>query len=353
MVGDTVTTRIAILCNTFSGSVGVDRVVARQAKNLSNMPGNHVTIFTLKQEMSPPDNVEVRVIGMPHGFIAERLWRLSFPLNAIKIVQWLPMLKEYDIVYSHQYPLNWLAYLGKRRYGIKYIYYHHHLNPPEAYDGFLQHAYARMLNSLTLWSAKKADDAISISQYSRKSLLEDIGLDSTVIYDEIDLDRFHPDIDGAIIRRKHNLDNNPVMLYVGGITPPKRIKLLIEAYYIVKDTIPDIKLIIVGKGSFDGYYRDLKKMSDDSVIFTGYISDDELPYYYAGCDVYATASLWEGFNLPLVEAQACGKPVVAFDVGAHSEVVSTPENGLLVPAADVSALAGAVLKIIQSRSGCS
>jgi len=290
---------------------------------------------------------------MPHGFTAERLWRLSFPINVIKIAQWLPMLKEYDIIYSHQYPLNWLAYLGKRRYHTKYIYYHHHLNPPEAYEGFLQHIYARMLNALTLWSAKKADGAISISQYSRKSLLDEIGLDSTVVYDEIDRDRFYPGIDGSIVRRKHNLGNDPVMLYVGGITPPKRIKLLIEAYYIVKDVIPDIKLIIVGKESFNSYYRDLKKMSDDSVIFTGYIPDEELPYYYAGCDVYATASLWEGFNLPLAEAQACGKPVVAFDIGAHSEVVSVPENGFLVPAADVPALAKAVIKVIQSRSDSS
>ncbi|MCX8178142.1 MAG: glycosyltransferase family 4 protein, partial [Candidatus Bathyarchaeota archaeon] len=51
------------------------------------------------------------------------------------------------------------------------------------------------------------------------------------------------------------------------------------------------------------------------------VSEEELPLYYAACDVYVTCSRLEGFNLPLAEAQACGKPVVAFDIGPHREIV--------------------------------
>ncbi len=342
-----VTKKIAIFCNSLSGSVGVDRVVARQAKKLSALPSNHVTVLTLKCEMLSLDGVDVQVMEMPHGFIVERLWRLLFPLNIIKIAQWLPRLKDYDIIYSHQYPLNWLAYLGKRRYGIKYIYYHHHLNPPEAYQGIIQQIYARLLNSLTLWTAKKADKIISISEFSRKSLLESIGRDSEIVYNEIDVERFHPNIDGKFVREKYGIQKSPMILFVGGLAPPKRVHLLIEAFYLVKSDFPEAKLVIVGKVAFDDYYQKIKEMCDSSVIFTGYIPDEELPYYYAACDVYATASLWEGFNLPLVEAQACGKPVAAFNIGAHSEVVDTPENGILVPASNVLALAEAIIEILN------
>ncbi len=340
-------TKIAIMCISFSGSAGLDRVVASQARNLSDLPSSHVTVFTLMQEMLPPPGVDVQVIKMPRGFITERLWRLLFPLNIVKILQWLPKLKDYDIAYSHQYPLNWLAYLAKRRYGTKYVYYYHHHDPPEAYDGFLQRIYIRVINYLTFWSAQRADSAISISQYSRKALLKEIGLDSTVIYNEIDTNRFHPGIDGSVVRRKYGLRDEPMILYVGRITPSKRIHLLIKAFDIVKESFPDAKLIIVGKESLNKYHQYLKKISDKSVIFTGYVSDEELPYFYAACDVYATASLWEGFNLPLVEAQACGKQVAAFDIGAHSEVVNTPVDGLLTPASNVGELAEAVIKILN------
>jgi 1,2-diacylglycerol 3-alpha-glucosyltransferase len=338
---------IAIFCNSFTGAIGVDRVVYSQAKKLSLISGNHVTIITFKKERLPPDGVDIIVIKSPCGFVIERLWRLFFPFNIITISYLLKRIKNIDTIYSHQYPLNWLAYLGKEFYGIKYIYYHHHLNPPESYIGQIQQIYAKLLNILTLWTAKKSNCAISISQYSRKSLLKEIGLDSIVIYNEIDKDRFHPGIDGTIIRNRYNIDNEPIILYVGGITPPKGIHLLINVFQIVKNRFPNAKLIIVGKKSFDKYYQKLMQMNDVSIIFTGYISDDELPLYYASCNVYATASLWEGFNIPLVEAKSCGKPIVAFDIGPHRELIDSPETGLLVPESNIVVMAEAIIEILS------
>jgi glycosyltransferase involved in cell wall biosynthesis len=85
------------------------------------------------------------------------------------------------------------------------------------------------------------------------------------------------------------------------------------------------------------------------LIFTDYVSDEELPYHYSVCDVYATASLWGDFNLPAVEAQACGKSVAAFDIGSHCEVIKTPENGLLISAGDTKALSNAILELLNRK----
>jgi glycosyltransferase involved in cell wall biosynthesis len=338
--------KIGIMCNSLSGSIGVDRVAYKQAESLAKQ-GNQVTIFTLKREINPPKDVEVVQLSMPKGFYLERFWRITFPLNIIALGLYLPKLNGFEVIYSHQYPLSWLAYIGKKVFNYEFIYYHHHLNPPEAYQGAIQQTYARLLNGLTLWTAKKADKIISISEFSRKSLLDTIGRDSEIIYNEIDTERFHPNIDGKFVREKYGIQKSPMILFVGGLAPPKRVHLLIEAFYLVKSDFPEAKLVIVGKVAFDDYYQKIKEMCDSSVIFTGYIPDEELPYYYAACDVYATASLWEGFNLPLVEAQACGKPVAAFNIGAHSEVVDTPENGILVPASNVLALAEAIIEILN------
>lgn len=343
--------KVGIMCNSLTGSIGVDRVVYKQAELLAK-EGNDVTIVTLNKEVDPPEGVRTYLLDMPKGFYLERLWRILFPLNIIALALCLPELRNFEIIYSHQYPLNWLAYVGKRIFKCKFVYYHHHLNPPESYQGIVQRAYARLLNGLTLWTAKRADHIISISEYSRRSLLESIGRDSETIYNEIDLERFHPGIDGGLIREKYEIHLSPMILFVGGLAPPKNVHLLIEAFSRVKAEFPEAKLVIAGKITFGDYFRQLQKMCDSSVIFTDYIPDEELPHYYAACDVYATASLWEGFNLPLVEAQACGKPVVAFDIGPHSEVVATPSGGLLVPVSDdpeanVSALAEAIVEILN------
>jgi len=202
---------------------------------------------------------------------------------------------------------------------------------------------------MTLWTAKKADGAISISRYSHDSLLNETGLDSEVIYNEIDTQRFHPGIDGNTVRDKYGLRDNPIILFVGGLRPSKRIHLLIKAFNIVKRQVPEAKLLLVGKKTFDKYFSQLEELSDDSVIFAGYVADEELPFYYAACDIYATASLWEGFNLPVVEAQACGRPVVAFDIGSHREVVN-PKCGQLVPANDVEALASAIVGNLHNKN---
>lgn len=87
------------------------------------------------------------------------------------------------------------------------------------------------------------------------------------------------------------------------------------------------------------------KDCDPNIIFAGFVPDEELPNYYAACDVYATCSLVEGFNMPLVEAQACGKPVVAFDIGPHKEVV---KNGILVPEGHLNEFGEALINILVS-----
>lgn len=337
--------RVAILCNTFCANSGVDRVAFQQAARLIE-DGKSVTIITFKCDLSPPNGVNVEVISRPHNLILEKIWRLLVPINIVRTMIMYAKLKGYSDIYSHHYPWNWWAFTTKKLNGSKYVYYYHHLNPPESYGGIIQQLYVYVLNSLTKWTARKADEAISISQFSQNSLLQEFGMMSRIVPNDIDESRFQPGIDGMYVRLKYGLSDEPIILFVGGIRAPKCIHLLIESFYIVKQRIPDAKLIIVGSGEFNDYCRKIKEMSDTSVIFAGYVDDNELQYYYAACDVYATASLWEGFNIPLEEAKLCGKRVVAFDIGAHRERVKVSSDGILVPAGDVVLLAKAIESII-------
>ena len=120
--------------------------------------------------------------------------------------------------------------------------------------------------------------------------------------------------------------------------------MLLKSFNIIKKQIPDAKLLIVGKPTFNNYFRTLKRLANRGVIFTGFVPDKELPYYYAACNIYVTASLWEGFNLPAAEVQACGKPVVAFNICSHPEVV---KKGILVKNKDIKAFSEAVIRLLK------
>ena len=102
--------------------------------------------------------------------------------------------------------------------------------------------------------------------------------------------------------------------------------------------------MIIGKPTFPNYYKKIKKLANKNVIFKEFVDDKELPYYYAACDLYVTASLWEGFNLTIAEAQACGKKVVAFDVCSHPEVV---KNGVLIKPNNIDEFANAIIMLLK------
>lgn len=339
--------RIAHLTPTFFGFHGAALVVHRLASEQKD-EGNSVTIFTFEADLKPPRDVELQILGMPRSLFWQRIYQLVFPLDIVKTMKCIPKLKEFDTVYGHCYPMNWLAYLAKRFYGVKFIYYNQGISDPDVYPSFLERTYLRIFTALANWTNRRADGAISISHFLSQQLEKETGLISQVVYDGVDT-MFHEKLNGMQIRGRYNLGNSPVILYVGRISPQKGVHLLVEAFNLVKQTVSDAKLLIVGKPTFPGYFKKLKELADNSVIFAGYVADEELPYYYAACDVYATTTLWEGFDLPLAEAQACGKPVVAFNLGPHPEVVNDGETGFLVPPEDTCALAEAIIKLLKDN----
>jgi len=330
--------------SAFGGSPEVAYLVATEQQR----KGDDVTIFALEADGALPQNVPLVIMGMPRNPMWQRLYRLTMPLNIGKALKWVPRLKDFDVIYSHHYPVNWLAYLAKKFYGVKYVYYNHGTIGWGFFPSFLENVYASIFRLLANWTIKKADGAISVSGYIQQQLKEETGLDSEVVYNKFDPDRFHERLDGSRIRQKYNLGSRPLVLFIGRIVPYKGLHLLIEAFNLVRRELPSAQLVIVGKHILPTYSKKLARIADDSVIFAGYVPTEELPFYQAACDVYATGTTWESFNIPLIEAQACRKPVVAFNFGPHPEVVKDGETGFLVPPGDVGALAEAVVRLLKN-----
>jgi glycosyltransferase involved in cell wall biosynthesis len=162
----------------------------------------------------------------------------------------------------------------------------------------------------------------------------------------LDLSRFGPQNDGAEVRRKHGLEGKKVVLFVGRLTAHKGIQTIIEAAAL---TGPDVRFVLVGPGDFPAAWsRRMRELGvEKKFVLAGKVAENELPAYYAACDLLVLPSLsrLEAFGLVLVEAMASGKPVVASDLPGVREVIKDGKTGLLCDpfnAADLAAKIGAL-----------
>jgi glycosyltransferase involved in cell wall biosynthesis len=197
------------------------------------------------------------------------------------------------------------------------------------------------------------DRIIAVSHFLKKELVSRYQLDPElidVVYNGVDLERFSPRLDGQTARQTYSLGDKPIVAFVGRLAPYKGPQFLLEAIPQVLKEIPEAKFVFVGSARFDVpsigriiQRSDIRK----AVRFTGYVSDQMLPAFYSSCDVFCYPSLWEGFGLTPAEAQAAGKPVVAFKICALPEVVEDGVTGLLTPARNSAALGEAIVTLLS------
>ena len=333
--------KIAILTPTFSHFSGIDRLVEWQAEKLVS-EGHSVDIYCLEAGLKWKHGNLV-VMGMPASSFFQRMYRLLLFLDVFKVKKYGKELAVYDKVISHLYPMTVFAAAAKKiNKGLTYVYHNAGVGIVDAY-GFFEKQYLKLFNAFNNHYVKKCDSSVSISDFLRQELLSETGIDGTVEHIPVDSKRFNPSVSGEGVKKSHGITDENVLLYVGRISPHKGVDLLISAFNKVKEKIGKVKLIVVGKHTFPAYSAKLHALAGDDVIFAGFVSDEELPKYYAACDVYTTCSLWEGFDLPIKESEACGKPSVAFDVGSHPEVL---KKGKLVKLKDVDGFAEAVVSLL-------
>ncbi|MCB8982870.1 MAG: glycosyltransferase family 4 protein [Ardenticatenaceae bacterium] len=187
------------------------------------------------------------------------------------------------------------------------------------------------LTSQTGRSCRQARRVITISESSRQDVHQFFGIPLeriAVVYPGVD-GRYHPlsAPEIAAFRQRENLPERFV-LHVGTLQPRKNISLLLDAFAQLKD--PDLHLVLAGgKGwLFDEIFRRVQTLGlEKRVRFTGYVPDEDLPLWYNAAALFVFPSVYEGFGMPVVEAMACGLPVVASCSSSIPE--ATGDAGLL------------------------
>jgi glycosyltransferase involved in cell wall biosynthesis len=153
------------------------------------------------------------------------------------------------------------------------------------------------------------------------------------------------------VRARHGLEQ-PYVLTVGTLEPRKGLLTLMRAFDRLGDDAEGRELVVVGgRGWLDrGLVRELEARAQGRrVRWLGYVPESELAALYTGADLFVLASTLEGFGLPVLEALACGTPVLASDVPALREVGG--DVARFVPPGDEAALAGAIGRALRDRKG--
>lgn len=186
----------------------------------------------------------------------------------------------------------------------------------------------RFLAAPVRFLAKNADFIIVPSEYTKKSLLEaswGVKEQKIAIIPEGVGSEFEKKSKNEVeeVLKKHELEEGKYLISVSTIQPRKNYPVLIEAFRRVLEVYPDLKLVICGKKGweYEETFNAPKKFGvSDKVVFLGRVPDQDLPALLSGSRLFVSASLEEGFGLPLLEAMACEVGCAVSDISAFRDI---------------------------------
>jgi glycosyltransferase involved in cell wall biosynthesis len=314
--------------------------------------GHEVTVYTADETLSDyPYPGEISVHHLP----------VLLRLGNAPLLPSLWNIAAFDVVHLH-YPFYFGAemlflksLLGDSRYVVTYhqdVLFEGWLRLPER----LHHA---LLGRQILGRAAKV--LATSEDYARASRLAPLARARPGLVDElpngVDARRFHPGVEGRAVRDHYDLrPEDRTVLFVGALDRAhyfKGISVLLQALGRISD--PGLRLLVVGDGDLRAVYkRQAQEIGVAArVTFCGRVPDADLPAHYAASDllVLPSTTMGEAFGVVLLEAMACGKPVIASNLPGVRSVVEDGQDGLLVRPGDAADLAEKVQRLLADAPG--
>jgi phosphatidylinositol alpha-1,6-mannosyltransferase len=245
---------------------------------------------------------------------------------------------------------SWLGLLLKRMLGIPYINYIHG-------EEITTEVPYRLFGRRRRQYLHNADAVVAVSEFTRRTLIDKMGVAPErieLIVNGVDAERFQPGPKSQDLLERYGLAGKRVLLTVGRLVERKGIDTTIRALPQILAQCPDARYLIVGTGDYRAELEALvaEHGVGEQVIFAGRVPHDELVAHYQLCDLFVMPNRelanhdTEGFGLVFLEANACGKAVVAGRAGGVVEAVRHGETGLNVDGEDVGAVAGAITSLL-------
>jgi glycosyltransferase involved in cell wall biosynthesis len=205
-------------------------------------------------------------------------------------------------------------------------------------------------------TARRARKVVTVSKFSSRELMELFGLSAeqiAVIPNGVSEDFFPRRDAGAFLSLKQRigLASDRFLLFVGGADPRKNHRLVLEAASLIRPSLEGRTLLLAGDathpfGSYEGTAKSYGLM--DRVLCPGRLSQSDLQLLYSHAELFLFPSLYEGFGMPVLEAMACGAPVITSKTTALEEVAG--DSAMLVDPHNASELADRMIEVLESES---
>ncbi len=315
---------------------GGAEVYVQEIAKLWVKQGNHVTVFCGNDSMSPRseviDGVEIVRRG---GFYFVYVWAFIYYMVRFR--------GKYDVVIDCQNGVPFFTPIYSKEPVFCLMHHVHqevffrHLPKPLA-------LFASWLEKDLMPLVYRKVKFITVSQ-SSKDEMEKIGLGKEgiqIIHTGVHLNEF---VQGE-------REPEPMIIYLGRLKAYKSVDILIRAFCQVKEKYSNAKLVIAGCGDAEKYLKDLAiglGLSDQQIIFKGKVSEEEKINLLQRAWVLVNPSFMEGWGIVVIEANACGTPVVAADVPGLRDSVRTNESGYLVPYGNIDEFTNKISTIIEDE----
>lgn len=202
------------------------------------------------------------------------------------------------------------------------------------------------------FSVRRAKQIIAISEFTKKDIVDYYKVDPakiTVIHLGVNFAKFSPS--GPSKNLPFNI-KAPYILYTGRLEAKKNIINLIKGFNLVREKVPNLSLVLAGKRGYGWEaikktINQLPKITQEKIIQPGYINDEEYILLLQNAAVFSLISNFEGFGLPILEAMACGVPVVCSDTTSLPEIAG--EAAILVAPKKPEEIARAFAKIVLNE----
>ena len=327
-------------------SAGIGRIIRGQVRALlAANPGYDIRLFVAGQvSQAERDDAPLPLHTIP--FISERnllrIWhRLNVPLPR---ADWFAGGRA-DLLHATDFVLP-PATAHRRVVTVHDLAF---LRYPDAAMPSLQ----RYLNTVVPRSVKRADHLIADSQHTAKDLQELWQIPSeriSVVQGAVDHNHFQPKTDPArqqAVRAKYAIGEGPFILGLSKLQPRKNFARLIWAFHAARQEADLPHRLVIGGSKgwlFDEIFATVQELGlKADVLFPGFVDDADLPALFSAAEFFAYPSLYEGFGLPILEAQACGTAVLTGDNSCLPEAGG--DGALYVNAESVESIAAGIVRL--------
>ena len=278
-------------------------------------------------------NVEEVAIGMPG----------SVPWDQIA-VPWIARKKRLDLIFNPKFTVPFFSKAKKMfvLHGSEWFVIPEHFKKHDQW----------YFNAFVPLYCRHADAFVAVSNAVKTDVVKHTGVDPGKVFpihNGFDPTLFQPVRDPGkllAVRANYKLPDR-FILWCGQIESRKNVARLLRAFALIKDSVPH-QLVLAGeqRWSTRAELQVMRELNlEDRVYFPGWIEHGDLPAVYSLADLFAFPSLYEGFGIPLIEAMACGCPIVTADTCAPPEVVEG--SGCLVDPLSVEDIAAGMLKVLR------